>query len=324
MRILPRLSLLFCFCVAAVSAQSQNAQPPFELQLIGPNIWAAIDDTKGDAGANAGFVVGDNGVAVIDTFENETAAKALLAQIRGLTHLPIKFVVNTHYHLDHVAGNRVFAQQGAVILAHRNVRDWINSENLKFFGDKIKPEERTMVANLLAPEVMYDAGVTLFLGSRRIEVTYMPGHTGGDSVVSIADAGVVFCGDLFWRKTLPNLIDATTSDWLKTLSQFTDQPKDYMTNSALPRAQIYVPGHGDVGNLDDVQEFQGYLTWLRGTVQTALDAGKQDDALVAAVMPELKEKYGSWAFFQDFSRSDILDVGAELKGAKRVPTRQKK
>jgi cyclase len=324
MRILPRLSLLFCFCVAVVSAQSQNAQPPFELQLIGPNIWAAIDDPKGDAGANAGFVVGETGVAVIDTFENEAAAKALLAQIRGLTHLPIKFVVNTHYHLDHVAGNRVFAQQGAVILAHRNVRDWINSENLKFFGDKIKPEEQTMVANLLAPEVMYDTGVTLFLGSRRIEVTYMPGHTGGDSVVSIADAGIVFCGDLFWRKTLPNLIDATTSDWLKTLSQFTDQPKNYMTNSALPRAQIFVPGHGDVGNLDDVQDFQGYLTWLRRTVQTSLDAGKQGDALVAAVMPELKEKYGTWSFFQDFSRSDILDMGAELKGSKRVPTPQKK
>jgi cyclase len=324
MRILSRLSLLFCFCVAVVSAQSQNAPPPFELQLIGPNIWAAIDNVKGDAGANAGFVVGDTGIAVIDTFENEAAAKALLAQIRGLTHLPIKFVVNTHYHLDHVAGNRVFAQQGAVILAHRNVRDWINSENLKFFGDKIKPEEKTMVANLLAPEVMYDTGVTLFLGSRRIEVTYMPGHTGGDSVVSIADAGVVFCGDLFWRKTLPNLIDATTSDWLKTLSQFTDQPKDYMTNSALPRAQIFVPGHGDVGNLEDVQEFQGYLTWLRGAVQSTLDTGKQGDALVAAVMPELKEKYGSWAFFQDFSRSNILDMGAELKGSKRVPTRQKK
>jgi cyclase len=324
MRILFRLSLLFCFCVTVASAQTQSAQPPFELKLIGPNIWAAIDDAKGDSGANAGFVVGDSGVAVIDTFENEAAAKALLAQIRSLTHLPIKFVVNTHYHLDHVAGNRVFAQQGAVIVAHRNVRAWINSENMKFFGDKIKPEEKTMVANLLAPEVIYDTGVTLFLGSRRIEVTYMPGHTGGDSVVSIADAGVIFCGDLFWRQTLPNLIDATTSDWLNTLSQFTEQPKDYMTNSALPRAQIFVPGHGDIGNLEDVQEFQNYLAWLRAAVKKAQDAGKNDDALVAAVMPELKEKYGNWAFFQDFSRSNILDVGAELKGSKRVPTREKK
>lgn len=323
MRILSRLSLLFCLCGFLVSAQAQNTQPPFELKLIGPNVWAAIDDAKGDSGANAGFVVGESGVAVIDTFENEAATKALLGQIHTLTHLPIKFVVNTHYHLDHVAGNRVFAEQGAVIVAHRNVRAWINSENLKFFGDKITPEEKAMVANLLPPEVLYDTGVTLFLGSRRIEVTYMPGHTGGDSVVSVADAGVVFCGDLFWRKTLPNLIDATTSDWLKTLSQFTEQSKDYMTNSALPRAQLFVPGHGDIGDLEDVKEFQEYLSWLRGTVKQALDAGKRGDTLVAAVMPELKEKYGSWAF-QDFSRSNILDTAAELKDSKRLPMRQKK
>ncbi len=324
MRIVLGFVFLFCYSTASVLAQAPNAPLPFELKLIGPNIWAAIDDAKGDAGANAGFVVGDDGVAVIDTFENEAAAKALLAQIRSLTRQPIKFVINTHYHLDHVAGNRVFAQQGAVIVGHHSVRAWIHSENLKFFGDKITPEEKSMVANLLAPEVTYDTGVTLFLGTRRIEVNYMQGHTGGDSMVSIPDAGVVFCGDLFWKKTLPNLIDATTSDWVATLAQFTDQPKEYMTNSGLQRANVFVPGHGDVGNVEDVAEFQGYLVWLRGAARKAVDSGKQGDALVTAVMPELTTQYGNWAFFQDFSRSNILDMGAELKGTKRVPPREKK
>ena len=324
MRFLFRLSFFIGFSAAVALAQAPTAQPPFELKLIGPNIWAAIDDAKGDAGANAGFVVGDDGVVVIDTFENEAAAKVLLAQIRALTHQPIKFVVNTHYHLDHVAGNRVFAQQGAAIVGHHSLRAWIHTENLKFFGDKITPGEKTMVANLLAPEVTYDTGVSLFLGNRRVDVTYMQGHTGGDSVVSIPDAGVIFCGDLFWRKTLPNLIDATTSDWLATLAEFTEQPKEFMTNSGLPRAQIFVPGHGDIGNVEDVQDFQGYLVWLRGAVQKAEATGKQGDPLVAAVLPGLTAKYGSWAFFQDFSRSNIVDVGAELNGTKRVPPREKK
>lgn len=324
MRFLFRLSLLICFSSAAILAQAPNAQPPFQIKLIGPNVWAVIDDAQGDAGANAGFVVGDDGVAVIDSFENEAAAKALIEQIHALTHLPIKFVVNTHYHLDHVAGNRVFSQHGAVIVGHHSVRAWIHTENLKFFGDKITQEQKVQVEHLLAPEVTYDTGVTLFLGTRRIEVIHMLGHTGGDSVISIPDSGIVFCGDLFWRKTLPNLIDATASDWIATLAQFTEQPKDFMTNSAQPRAVIFVPGHGDVGNLDDVQEFQDYLVWLRGTVQKAVDAGKQGDALVSAVLPELTEKYGSWEFFKDFSRSDILDMGAELKGSKRIPPRGKK
>lgn len=324
MRFLFRLSFLFCFSCAVLMARSPDAPLPFQLKLIGPNVWAAIDDSKGDAGANAGFVVGDNGVAVIDTFENEAAAKALLGQIHSLTHLPIKFVINTHYHLDHVAGNRVFAQQGAVIVGHHGVRAWIHTENLKFFGEKIKPEQKAMVENLLAPEVTYDTGVTLFLGSRRIEVTYMQGHTGGDSVVSIPDAGIVFCGDLFWRRTLPNLIDATTSTWISTLSEFTAQKENALPNSALPRAVIFVPGHGDVGNADDVQEFREYLAWLRSAVKKGVDANKKGDALVAAVLPEMTEKYGSWEFFKDFSRLNILDAGAELEGTKHNPVAQKK
>ena len=324
MRFLLRLFFLTLLATAAILAQASNAQLPFQIKLIGPNVWAVIDDAKGSAGANAGFIVGDDGVAVIDSFENEAAAKALVEQIHALTHLSIKFVVNTHYHLDHVAGNRVFAQHGAAVIGHHSVRAWIHTENLKFFGDKITPEQKKLVENLLAPEVTYDTGVTLFLGSRRIEVTYMLGHTGGDSMVSIPDSGIVFCGDLFWRKTLPNLIDATTSDWIATLAQFTEQPKEFMTNSAQPRAVIFVPGPGDVGNLDDMQDFRDYLVWLRGAVQKAADAGKQGDALVSAVLPDLTEKYGTWDFFGDFSRSDILDMGAELKGSKRVPAHPKK
>ena len=97
-----------------------------------------------------------------------------------------------------------------------------------------------------------------------------------------------------------------------------------MTNSAQPRAVVFVPGHGDVGSVDDLQEFQVYLTWLRGAVQKGVEAGKQGDALVAAVAPEQTEKYGQWNFFQDFSRSNILDMGAELKGSKRIPPHEGK
>ena len=104
-----------------------------------------------------------------------------------------------------------------MVFAQRNVRAWIHTENLKFFGKDIKPEQKAMVEALGAPDVVYDTGVTLFLGSRRIDVRVFPGHTGGDSVVFIPDASVVFCGDLFWRNTLPNLIDATTAAWIPTL-----------------------------------------------------------------------------------------------------------
>ena len=107
--------------------------PDFTLRKVGDGVWAVIARDYGKAFANAGFVVGDNGVAVIDTLQDPEAARALLAEIRKITQLPIRYVVNTHYHIDHVNGNDVFAGAGAMIVAHRHVRTWMRSENLKFY-----------------------------------------------------------------------------------------------------------------------------------------------------------------------------------------------
>jgi cyclase len=300
------LWLAACFATAAAAA---DAPAPFTLKPVGENVWAAISGAQGSAGANAGFIIGSDSVAVVDTFVNPEAARQLLAEIRKRTNLPIRFVINTHYHLDHVAGNNVFAEAGAMIVAHRNVRTWIRTENLKFFGAKITPEQKAMVESLGEPQIVYDEGVDLYLGTRRLSVRFMPGHTGGDSVVIVPDASVVFCGDLFWKDTLPNLIDANTRDWVSTLEK-------------LPRREesaTFVPGHGDVGKAADVANFQDYLVYLRTAVGKAQADGKSGDALVETVLPDLTKKYGAWDFFKFFSRPDILRTAEELEGHKRIP-----
>jgi glyoxylase-like metal-dependent hydrolase (beta-lactamase superfamily II) len=298
----------------AVWAQEQAPSQPFTLKPVGRDMWAAID-LNGHAGSNAGFVIGDDGVLVVDSFEYPQAAQALLAEIRKKTNLPIKFLVNTHYHIDHVSGNRVFADAGATVMAQRNVREWIHTENLKFFGGaNAKPEQKAMVEGLFAPEVVYDSGVTVYLGSREVRVKAYPGHTGGDSVVFVRDDkgnDVVFCGDVFWRHSLPNLIDATTASWVETLSS--------LMNPAPREGTVFVPGHGDVGNAEDVAAFRAYLVDLRAMVAGPLQAGKSGDELVAAVMPQLSEKYGQWGIFQHFAKRNILDVAAELRGDKVIP-----
>ena len=306
------LSVLLLVSAGASHAQNAGASAnslPFTIKPLGNNVYAAIDNPKGGAGSNSGFVIGDDGVVVIDTFVNPAAAKQLLAEIQKLTKLPVKFVVNTHYHLDHVAGNGVFAETGAVIIGHRNIRGWIHTENLKFFGKEIKPEQQAMVEGLVAPNVIYDSVIELYLGSRRIVVRYYPGHTGGDSVVTVPDAQVVFCGDLFWKKTLPNLIDGTTDKWAAT---------DAKLATAAPQA-TFVPGHGDVGTAADVQEFAGYLNDLRGMMAQPVKDGLTGDALTNALMPKLKEKYGGWNLFDYFLKRNISDMAKELRGEKQIP-----
>lgn len=294
-------------------APAPGAALPFTLKPLGHGIYAAIDNASGESGANAGFIVGDDGIAVIDTFENEPAAKALLGEIRMVSKLPIKFVVNTHYHLDHVAGNAVFAKEGAVIVAHRNVSSWIHTENLKFFGKEITPEQKSLVENFAAPNMLYDSSTELRLGSVALRVEFFPGHTGGDSIVTIQQekSAVVFCGDLFWRQTLPNLIDASTLPWLETLASFTK----FSAESPIQ----FIPGHGDPGNVSDVAAFRGYLSDLREWVSAAKKEGKTGTALVESVLPQLKQKYGSWQLFDYFSKRNIADVESELNGTKRIP-----
>ena len=306
-------SLLLC-SLAIATAAAQNAPPSsdapaFTLKPLGHNAYAAID-ANGKAGANAGFVIGADSVLVVDTFEHESAAQQLLAEIRKLTPLPVKYVVNTHYHLDHVAGNRVFQQAGAAVIAQRNVTGWIHTENLKFFGKGIKPEQKSMVEALGAPDRTYTDRLELNLGSLPVEVRYFPGHTGGDSVVSIPAANVVFCGDLFWNTTLPNLIDASTVPWIATLDELIQQQ---------PAATTFIPGHGEPGNAQSVAAFRDYLKNLREILNGPVQSGKSGDELVAAVLPQLQEKYGQWTFFKYFAKPNILDTAAELRGSKRIP-----
>jgi cyclase len=292
------------------TAPAQTPAPPYTLKPLGHNIFAAIANPgPTSSGSNAGFVIGDDGVLVVDTFQKVDAARALLADIRKITPLPIRFVVNTHYHIDHVTGNQVFADAGATIIAHRNVPGWIHTENLKFYGANPTPEQRASVEALKSPDVTYDNELNLYLGTRQIYLHFFPGHTGGDTMVLIPDANVVFCGDIFWRHTLPNLIDASTEPWIATLD---------LTLQHHP-AGTFVSGHGDVGTADDVAAFRGYLADLRRDVQAGRAAGESGDALTNDVVAKLKDKYGDWSGYPNRAKTNVAQTDAEFAGTKKIP-----
>ena len=304
---------ILAFCLNALTIGGAQASEPFLLKPLDHGAWAAIDNPAAKAdesGANAGFVIGSDAVLVVDTFENPAAAEKLLAVIRQKTRVPVRFVVNTHYHLDHVAGNGVFAAAGATVLAQQNVRRWERTENMKFFDDKITAEQRASVNALRLPDVTYTQGLTLYLGgTREVLLRALPGHTGGDTVVYDPESNVVFCGDLFWNRTLPNLVDASTREWIETLDELV---KDY------PSA-TFVPGHGDnAGTAADVRTFRDYLLFLRAGIAKAQAKGDNSDAVLKAVLPQVKAKYGDWAF-PEFAAPGIQRTDEELRGLKRLP-----
>ena len=290
-----------------------QANAPFMLQELGHGAWAAIDNPAAkvdEAGSNSGFVIGPESVLVVDTFENPAAAKKMLEAIRENTKLPVRYVVNTHYHLDHVAGNAIFAESGATVIAQENVRVWERTENLKFFGAKITPKQRESVEELYLPDVTYAQGATVYIGSKRgLTLQAMPGHTGGDTIVYDAESNVVFCGDLFWNHTLPNLIDASTKQWIETLDTLVREH---------PSAK-FVPGHGEkVGDAADVRAFRDYLIFLCEAITNAQAGGASSESVLKAVLPQVRARYSDWAFL-DFAEPDIQRTDEELRGIKRLP-----
>jgi glyoxylase-like metal-dependent hydrolase (beta-lactamase superfamily II) len=316
------LALALGLCVwraSSVTGAQSAAELPFTLKQVGPNVWAAISNptSKTSAGANTGFVIGDDGVAVIDaTLSGEAdgsfrpvPSQQLLAAIRRMTTLPVRFVINTHYHLDHTGGNATFVNAGAVAVAHQNVRSWTHSENIRLLGTDIKPPQKTAIEAIPLPTVTYDQAIDLHLGSRTVRVRSVPGHTGGDSVVLIPDAKVVFAGDLFWRNMVPNMIDASSDAWISTLE----------TLAKSETGATFVSGHGDVGTAQDVGVFRDYLVTLRKLVSEARARGLSGEALADAVMPALADKYSGWDAFTYLARLNILETDAELSGTKRIP-----
>ena len=137
-----RFRLLFAFAVTLAltltSTQlsrgqaTSKADDDFQLTKVTDGVYGAIAKPGGVASGNAGFVIGDTGVLMVDTFFTPQAAEELIAEIAKLTKEPVRLGVNTHYHLDHTGGNQVLVSRGIPIIAHENVMQWQTVKNRRF------------------------------------------------------------------------------------------------------------------------------------------------------------------------------------------------
>jgi cyclase len=338
-----KLTLALVAIALVIAAGSSDPQPvrsapkaddDFQLIKVADGVYAAIAKPGGFSG-NAGFVIGDEGVLIFDTFFNPAALEELISEIQALTKLPIKFAVNSHYHLDHTGGNQVLVAQGVPIFAHDNVALWQTTKNKRFlpapedlqkrraeaakqlsdtpedqkekraqFDRQIRRYDVMMTIKLTNPTVTFGSGVVhLRLGKREVVLSTLPGHTGGDVFAYVPDADVVFTGDLGWSNTLPNLVDATVADWVPTLDKILAQ---------YPTAR-FVPGHGNVAGASDIKGFRDYLDGLRARVKQGIADGLTIDQ--AKQQLKLPEKYKGFAF-QNFATPNVEDMYKELKGTK--------
>lgn len=238
-----------CMLLLCTTATLWGAQG---LKKISNGVYAYSNIKSGSPdnrfGANAGIVVGDNGLLVVDTLTSAKEAAKLLEDVRKITPRPIRYVVNTHYHLDHAFGNCVFADIGAIIISHATCRRQVQQiqgqalETAKSFG---MDDAALAGTRIVVPDMAFEKSLELDLGNCVVRLVYggQPSHTGGSIMVLIPEQKVVFAGDILFTDFHPFMAEGDLNGWAKTLDCLL----------ALGAEKI-IPGHGPLSGAKDVQE----------------------------------------------------------------------
>ncbi|KQV59550.1 MBL fold metallo-hydrolase [Pelomonas sp. Root1217] len=280
--------LLAWWLVSALSGMVHAA--PLKLLPVAPNIWfvqgeAALGTRENrNFISNAGVVVTPAGVVVIDALGSPAVAESLLEAIRAITPQPVRYVILTHYHADHIYGLQVFKDQGATVIAHEAGREYLQSDTAQL---RLQASRETLAPWIDAKTRLVPADrwirddTALELGGERLLIRHVgPAHTPEDLSVWVERSRVLFAGDLAFRGRIPYVGQADSRGWIAALSRLIETTPD-----------VIVPGHGPLSThaLDDLRMTRDYLQYLRTTMGQA-----------AASMEPFDEAYArtDWSAFE--------------------------
>jgi glyoxylase-like metal-dependent hydrolase (beta-lactamase superfamily II) len=237
--------------------------PQFEMRISTQKLSDDLYLLEG-AGGNVLAYVWDEGVLLVDDKVPPIGAR-LKAAVAEITTQPIRFVINTHWHPDHRGGNEALAADGAVIVAHENVRRRMSVESfIAVFGRKLPPSPPKAL-----PIVTFTSDVTFHLGGEEISVTHVgAAHTDGDSFVRFRNANVFHLGDCYLHGSFPVIDYSSNGTFAGTLAAV-----DTALEIADSRTRI-IPGHGPVSNAEQLRGWRDMLATIYSRVKTAVAAGK--------------------------------------------------
>ncbi|HEY4172201.1 MAG TPA: quinoprotein relay system zinc metallohydrolase 2 [Rhodopila sp.] len=301
---------LAAWIVAALALPVRGQTESFAVQKIADGDYVHFGQvamtTAENAGdiANLGIVVGRDAVAVIDTGGSVAVGRALRAAVERLTNKPVRYVINTHEHPDHVFGNAAFAGIGATFVGHHNLPASMRAHGpfyLHSFRDVLGAAAIDQV-RLIPPTVLVNDTMTLDLGARTLLLTAWspPAHTDCDLTVLDQQTHTLFAGDLVFLNHIP-VIDGSLKGWLDVLPRL----------AALPAERV-VPGHGRrigswPGVLDDERR---YLLAVEADARRFIAAGTP---LAKAVPLIGASERGHWQLFDDYNPRNATAAFSELE-----------
>jgi len=299
------IPIALAMLAAATASRAQQQELPVNSVVDGVFVHngktAQMTRENDGAIANVGFIVGEDAVAVIDTGGSLREGRQLLAAIRARTDKPIRYVINTHGHPDHVFGNGAFVQDGTTFVGHANLPRTLATRG-QFYLDAFR---RTMGDDLIdeirivPPMLLVSGTLKLDLGRRPLVLRAWPAaHSDCDLTVLDEKTGTLFAGDLVFLTHTP-VLDGSIRGWLGALDEL----------GALP-AQRVVPGHGAVSGWPAaLAEERRYLQTLASDVRGLVKSGKP----IATAGTAAGSERTRWELFDDFNTRNATAAFSEIE-----------
>jgi len=278
------MNVLIMVLVQNVTAQTLKT----ELKKITASVYAYTEVPEGTPdnkySANSGIVIGNDAVLVVDTLTSAEEAEGFAAEIRKITDKPIRYVVNTHYHLDHALGNSFFADMGARIIGHVKCRDAILSGGEKMLGNPAAfglPADFWVNTRSVAPDMAFERGMILDLGGITVKLihTGFASHSAGSIIVHIPSEDVLFAGDILFTDFHPYIGEADLSGWENNLDFIHEMNVGHI-----------IPGHGPLSSNRNIEEMRAYLPFFDKKAKELCAQEKDLEKLTAAMLDVLPER----------------------------------
>jgi quinoprotein relay system zinc metallohydrolase 2 len=284
---------------------------PLQVREIAPGVYAhqapvtAMVASSGGDIANLGFIVGGDAVAVIDTGGALIVGERLKKAIAAVTSKPVRYVINTHEHPDHIFGNAAFVSAGVTFVGHKNLPHEMAARGPAYLStwQHMMGPDLTNGIKLVPPTLLVDVGhdVHLDLGHRVLDLrAWPPMHTDCDVTIFDEKTATLFTGDLVFLQHVP-VVDASVIGWLKALPDL-----------AKIKAKLAVPGHGMIA-VDWPQAMAAETAYLnkltkdlRGFIAHGVDIG-------TAAKEAGQSEAGKWQLFGLYNPRNATAAYGELE-----------